>query len=85
MKGQLIKHPDHQFWMVEYEEIYSADNRHEVIKVNLQLHPDDVEKIHEWNQIFDSIEGRINSIPEVEFDIIEHQKLSGIVKYAKLR
>jgi hypothetical protein len=85
MKGQLIKHPDHQFWMVEYEEIYSADNRHEVIKVNLQLHPDDVEKIHEWNQIFDSIEGRIHSIPEVEFDIIEHQKLSGIVKYAKLR
>jgi hypothetical protein len=34
------------------------------------LHPDNVKEINEWAQIFDNIEGRIASDPEVEFEII---------------
>ena len=37
---------------------------------SLPLHPNDVKQIAEWSQIFDNIEGRIASSPEVEFEII---------------
>jgi len=37
---------------------------------SLPLHPDNVKEINEWAQIFDNIEGRIASNPEVEFEII---------------
>jgi hypothetical protein len=34
------------------------------------LHPDNIKEINEWSQMFDNIEGRIASSPEVEFEII---------------
>lgn len=37
---------------------------------SLPLHPDDVKQIDEWSKVFDNIEARVASSPEVEFEII---------------
>lgn len=50
-----------------------------------QLHSGDVNWIEEMKNMFDDMEGRIKADPEVEFDVVEHQKLTGVAKYAKLR
>jgi len=84
MKGKLKRKEDNM-WVVEYEEVYFGDNRLSLELEETQLHPDDVEKMLELDRTFDNLESRINVNPEVEFDIVEHQKLSGIVKYAKLK
>jgi len=62
--------------------IIKTENGWEVINIqatlngpllqSLPLHPDDVKKINEWSQVFDHIESRIASDPEVEFEIIEN-------------
>jgi hypothetical protein len=64
MKGTLIK----------------TENGWEVINIqatlngpllqSLPLHPGDVKKINEWSQVFDHIESRIASDPEVEFEVV---------------
>ena len=48
------------------------------------LHPDDLEYIASMEKIFDNISDRILASPNVEFSIIEHQKMDGVIKYAKL-
>ena len=89
MKGTLVK----------------IENRWEVINIqatlngpllqSLPLHPNDVKDINEWSQVFDHIEGRIASSPEVEFEIIncipdDLKPTNGetlsfeLIKYAKL-
>ena len=84
MKGKLKRKEDNM-WVVEYEEVYFGDNRLSLELEETQLHPDDVEKMLELDRKFDNLEARINVNPEVEFDIVEHQKLNGIIKYAKLK
>jgi hypothetical protein len=84
MKGKLKRKEDNM-WVVEYEDVYFGDNRLSLEPNEIQLHPDDVEKMLELDRMVDNIEARVNINPEVEFDIVEHQKLSGIVKYAKLK
>jgi hypothetical protein len=84
MKGKLKRKEDNM-WIVEYEDVIFGDNRLSLEPYEIQLHPDDVEKMLELDRMFDNLEARININPEVEFDIVEHQKLSGIVKYAKLK
>ena len=37
---------------------------------NLPLHPDDIKKIKELSLIFDNIDGRILSNPEVNYEIV---------------
>jgi len=83
MKGKLKRKEDNM-WVVEYEDVIFGDNRLSLELYEIQLHPDDVEKMLELDRMFDNLEARINVNPEVEFDIVEYQKLSGIVKYAKL-
>ena len=39
----------------------------------------------EIDKIFDNLESRISKSPDVEFEIIENIKMSGIVRYAKLK
>ncbi len=84
MKGNLKRKEDNM-WIVEYEDVIFGDNRLSLEPYEIQLHPDDVEKMLELDRMFDNLEARIKVNPEVEFDIVEHQKLSGIVKYAKLK
>ena len=84
MKGELKRKEDNM-WIVEYEDVIFGDNRLSLEPNEIQLHPDDVEKMLELDRTFDNIEARINVNPEVEFDIVEHQKLSGIIKYARLK
>ena len=84
MKGKLKRKEDNM-WVVEYEEVYFGDNKLSLEPNEIQLHPDDVEKMLELDRMVDNIEARVNINPQVEFDIVEHQKLSGVVKYAKLK
>ena len=49
------------------------------------LHPDDIEIFLDYERRFDNLQSRISFSPIVKFKIIEYQKLSGIVKYAKLK
>jgi hypothetical protein len=84
MKGKL-KRKENIMWVIEYNDVLFGDNRLSLEPNEIQLHPDDVEKMLELDRTFDNIEARINVNPEVEFDIVEHQKLSGIIKYAKLK
>ena len=55
---------------------------------SLPLHPYNVKEITEWSMVFDNIEGRINSNPEVEFEIVDvvttDSHSTKIIKYAKL-
>ena len=62
MKGTIYKNKEHWpliEWVVSYD-----DGK------TLPLHPNNVKEINEWSQMFDNIEGRIASSPEVEFEII---------------
>lgn len=52
---------------------------------DLMLHPDDVEILLEYERKFDNLTSRISFSPQVQFKIIEHKKLSGTIKYAKLK
>lgn len=70
MKGILHK-GEHNEWLITCHDVF-------------QLHPDDCNELFELEQIFDNLEARIKMNPIVEFNIIEYEKLDGIVKYAKL-
>jgi len=78
MKG--ILHKLKQTWMVEHCE-KSGDNNWITY---IQLHPDNVNEILDLEKVFDNIEARISAHPDIEFEIVEHQKMDGVVKYAKL-
>lgn len=79
MKGQIRKGEDNQWFVVE-----SHFGPGDVFETYHQLHPEDVNDILELSERFDNIEARILSNPEVQFEIVENQKISGIAKYAKL-
>lgn len=70
MKGTL--HKTESGWEVWYAKP-RTDNQNGYYLGSLPLHPDNVKDIDEWSQVFDHIESRIASDPEVEFDIIENQ------------
>jgi len=72
MKGKLHKTEDHG-WIVLFDDEF------------LQLHPDDVNDLIDLDNVFDNVEARIAASPNVEFEIVENQKMSGVVKYAKLK
>jgi hypothetical protein len=73
LKGRLHKTVE-LGWTVSYDED----------QVDLPLHPDDAYELFELEQRFDNLEARIADKPIVEFQIVEKQRSSGIVKYAKL-
>lgn len=64
MKGNIVKR-DNGDWVVWYTDSTAKNG----LRI-LPLHPTDVKQIAEWSQIFDNIEGRIASSPDVEFEII---------------
>ena len=74
MKGELIK--SEHGWMISYIE----NGEHK----GISLHYDDVDYIRELEFTFDNIEARIATNPEVEFEIVENQKMSGVSRYGKL-
>lgn len=67
MKGTIIK--TESGWEVSYSKP-RTDNQNGYYLERLSLHPDDVKQIDEWSMVFDNIESRIASDPEVEFDIV---------------
>jgi hypothetical protein len=69
--GILSKEED-DCWIVSYDDKW------------LNLHPDDVNEIIENEKVFDNMEARIASDPNVKFEIVEHKKMSGVIQYAKL-
>lgn len=71
MLGKLKKVED-LGWMVDIED------------KDYMLHPDDCESLDDLMKIFDNLEARITQYPEGDFEIVEHQKMDGIIKYAKL-
>ena len=87
MKGKLKKN-EYGEWVVVYHPLRSKGIRPfnpNVDVKELQLYPDDVNWIHNNMMVFDNIEARIKADPEVEFEIVEHQKMDEVVKYAKLK
>lgn len=74
MKGELLN--TNHGWMISYIEDGTAKG--------VSLHPGDVEFIDECRFTFDNIEARIATNPEVEFEIVENQKISGVARYGKL-
>ena len=50
----------------------------------IPLHPDDLNHFAEMKEKFDNFEARVLSSPEVEFEIIIHNKFTGKIIYAKL-
>lgn len=84
MNGKLVK-DRYKLWCVEFEDVTWEDNRHEKFTNSIPVHPDDLEMLLNLEKNFDSIESRILLNPNVEFEIVTNQKLSGIVEYAKLK
>lgn len=85
MKGTLLKIGK------DWEVLYSkprTDNQNGYYLDRLPLHPYNVKEITEWSMVFDNIEGRINSNPEVEFEIVDmvtsDSHSSEMIEYAKL-
>lgn len=76
MKGRLLKTEDYG-WLVSY-------NDAEGLFQTRQLHPDNVNEILDLEKVFDNIETRISAHPDVEFEIVEHQKMDSAAEYAKL-
>ena len=72
MTGNIVHRIEPKDWIVWYADSTAKNG----IRI-LPLHPDDVAQINEWAKVFDNIEGRIASSPEVEFNITEckHAKL----------
>jgi hypothetical protein len=74
MKGELIK--SGHGWMISYIE----NGEHK----GISLHHDDIEFIEQTKFTFDDIEATIAANPEVTFEIIENQKLTGVSKSGRL-
>ena len=66
MKGKLIK--DNEGWWVQHK-AKGLDGNQEYIAESM-LHPDDVKQIEEDAKVFDNIEARIATYPDVEFKIV---------------
>jgi hypothetical protein len=64
MKGKIIKTEN------GWEVIHFQATLNGPLLQSLPLHPTDVKQIDEWSKVFDNIEGRIASNPEVEFEIV---------------
>jgi hypothetical protein len=60
-------------WIVNY---FVLKNNQRIHKI-LDLHPDNVNQIDEWNQMFDNIIARILQEPNIKFTIINN--------YAKIK
>jgi hypothetical protein len=75
LKGRLHKTVE-LGWTISYDDAGQLE---------LPLHPDDAYELFELEQQFDNLEARIANKPIVEFQIVEKQLSSGIVKYAKLK
>lgn len=71
MKGRIHRTDDYG-WVVLFDDEF------------LQLHPDNVNEILEWEKVFDNIEARISAHPDVEFNLFTVKKMDGSVTYAKL-
>jgi len=73
-------------WVVWYNE--QPDGGNITFVDSLPLHPDDVNEINAWEQIFDNIEARIAANQEVDFKFYEiWEQVEGetkVTKYAKL-
>lgn len=82
MKGTLLKIGK------DWEVIHFQATLNRPLVQSLPLHPYNVKEITEWSMVFDNIEGRINSSPEVEFEIVDmvtsDSHSSEMIKYAKL-
>jgi hypothetical protein len=63
MKGILKK--TQSGWIINYDYTVNKNDW-----CTLPLHPADVEQINKDSQVFDNIEARIASNPEVEFEIV---------------
>jgi hypothetical protein len=74
MTGELIK--SEHGWMISYIE----NGEHK----GVSLHHDDIEFIEQTKFTFDDIEATIAANPEVTFEIIENQKLTGVSKSGRL-
>lgn len=74
MKGKLSKVDGN--WIISYTE---DDTEKEI-----PLHYIDVDFFDKAELVFDNMQARVNSLPEVSFRIIEQQKLTGVSKYGKL-
>lgn len=78
MEGELFRHEDN-YWAIRYDPDFTIN------VYEYQLHPDDVETANKmYKDYMDGIESRFNGYPYVEFEIVEHQKMSGSATYAKL-
>lgn len=82
MKGTLLKIGK------DWEVIHFQATLNGPLVQSLPLHPYNVKEITEWSMVFDNIEGRINSSPEVEFEMVDmvtsDSHSSEMIKYAKL-
>ncbi len=83
MKGKLHKMPERGWVITCLQEMEDSPGVLETII--FPLHSDDEYELFELEERFDNLEARIAAQPDVEFEIVEKQKLSGIVKYAKLK
>jgi hypothetical protein len=83
MKGRLHKMLERGWVITCVQEMEDSPGVLETI--SFPLHPDDAYELFELEQRFDFLEGRIAANPNVEFEIVEEWKISGMVKYAKLK
>jgi len=84
MTGRLHKMPERGWTVTHMEEAKGSSGVFEE-KKSYPLHPDDAYEFFELEQRFDFLEGRIAAQPIVEFELVEEWKMSGTVKYAKLK
>ena len=74
MTGKM--HMSEDGWIINYKE--------DDVDKTIPVHPDDIDTIDQLRDIFDNIEARITANDSIEFIIIEHQKLSGVINYGKI-
>jgi len=67
MKGFITKIDDN--WVIKFSKHPTSNKIYD--NDTLPLHPDDVDMIKNYELVFDNIEARINSQPEVEFLIVD--------------
>jgi hypothetical protein len=97
IKGKL--HKTDNGWVVmfnkklEHQMVGYHDYKTTTVYDQLPLHPDDVNQINEDSQVFDNIESRIATWPDVNFEIVSvyvepstsiHSNRGDDVTYAKL-
>ena len=83
MTGRLHKMPE-RGWVVAYTQ-EMEDSPGVLETINFPLHSDDEYELFELEERFDNLEARIAANPIVEFEIVMAHKMSGIIRYAKLK